>query len=847
MKGNKIEGIINGFRKMRVGQSLEQSVKRNLQKFAKIRVIRVLQKYYDYLFKTHKKKTWTAIVILLIIYWRILPNPLFNDPTSYVLEAKNGDLLAARIATDEQWRFPETEVVPEKFAKAIVTFEDKRFWVHPGVDPIGIGRAIIQNIREGSVVSGGSTLTMQVIRLSRKGKSRSLWEKGIEAILATRLEVGYRKSSILKLYASHAPFGGNVVGIDAASWRYYGKSPELLSWSEAATLAVLPNAPALIHPGRNRAALEAKRNRLLDKLLANGDLDSTTCQLAKTEPIPEDPLPLPKLAPHLLDRAFANYFNQKTINNSAFRQTRLQTTIDKNIQKRVNQIVQGHYETLSGNGIHNISALVLNVETGETVAYVGNVNYYKRNENHGQSVDVITAPRSTGSILKPFLYAMMLDEGTITPTALVPDIPTQLHNYRPENYHQTYDGVIPAKRAISRSLNVPLIRMLQMYGLEKFHFNLQRLGMTTIQKEATHYGLPLILGGAEGNIWELTSIYASMGRTLNHVYSQNGLYNPHDFRMAHYLADTKIPEPKEKDFTEAPTRLSAASIYAAFEAMLEVERPNEDGSWDLFQSKKRVAWKTGTSFGFRDAWAIGVTPQYAVGIWVGNADGEGRPNLVGVKAAAPILFDIFDILKTPTWFDPPYDEMIEMPICAESGYREKDICEHIDTVWMPLSCQRSEVCPYHRVIHLDDNGKQVHGDCVTPSQMIHQPWFVLPPVEEFYYKTNNPSYQVLPNFRSDCQASIANQNPMRMIYPNQRNMKIFVPIELDGTLGKTIFSVAHRKPNTLIYWHLDNEYLGSTETFHEFALRPEPGKHRLTLVDESGNSVGVDFEILGGE
>jgi penicillin-binding protein 1C len=805
-----------------------------------------LKKYYTFLFKTHQRKTWTAIIILLIIYWRILPNPLFNDPTSYVLEDKKGNLLAARIATDGQWRFPETEAVPEKFAKAIITFEDKRFWYHPGVDFISIGRAIVQNVKARSIESGGSTLTMQVVRLSRKGKSRNLWEKGIEAILATRLEVGYRKSSILELYASHAPFGGNVVGIDAASWRYYGKSPTLLSWGEAATLAVLPNAPALIHPGRNRDALEAKRNRLLDKLLANGDMDSTTCQLAKTEPIPEDPLPLPQLAPHLLDRAFANYFNPKTKNDKNFQQTRIRTTLDKNIQQRVNEIVQRHYETLSGNGINNIAALVLNVETGETVAYVGNVNYYERGENHGQSVDIITASRSTGSLLKPFLYALMLDEGKITPTALVPDIPTQLHNYRPENYNQSYDGAIPAKRAISRSLNIPLIRMLQMYGLEKFHFNLQNLGMTTIQKTATYYGLPLILGGAEGNLWELTSIYASMGRTLNHVYTQNGLYNSYDFRMANYLADTEIPKIEEKDLTKVPSKLSAAAIYTAFEAMLEVERPNEDGSWELFNSKKRIAWKTGTSFGFRDAWAIGVTPQYAVGIWVGNADGEGRPNLVGVKAAAPILFDIFDILKTPKWFDAPYDEMIEMPICAESGFRNKGICEHIDTVLMPITCQNSPVCPYHQIAFLDAKGNRVHGDCVTPSQMIRKSWFVLPPVEEYYYKTNNPNYQVLPSYRADCQTSIANDNPMRMIYPNQNNMKIFVPIELDGTLGKTVFSVAHRKPKTTIYWHLDNEYLGSTETFHQFGLRPEAGKHRLTLVDESGNSVGVDFWILGG-
>lgn len=802
-----------------------------------------IQKVYQFLFKQHKRKTWFVLFFLLIVYWRILPNPLFDDPTSYVLEDRKGELLGARIAADGQWRFPETQEVPDKFAKAIVAFEDKRFWYHPGIDPIGIGRAIKQNIQNRSVVSGGSTITMQVIRLSRKDKSRSLWEKFIEAILATRLEISYKKSSILKLYASHAPFGGNVVGIDAAAWRYFGKSPDLLSWSEAATLAVLPNAPALIHPGRNRNALEAKRNRLLDKLLERGDIDSTTCILAKTEPLPQKPLPLPQLAPHLLNRVFA-YFDDK---DGQSQRTQAQTTINRALQQRVNDILLQHYESLSGNGIHNAAALVIDTKTGETLAYLGNIEGDYSDENHGQRVDIITAPRSTGSILKPFLYAMMLDEGIITPTALVPDIPTQLHSYRPENYKQTYDGAVPAKTAISRSLNVPLIRMLQQYGLEKFHFNLQKLGMTTLTKNAKHYGLPLILGGAEGSLWELTSIYASMGRTLNHAYTENGLYNPNDFRPAHYLAKANEEEIATVKWVEEPPKLSAAAIYTAFEAMLEVERPAEDGSWEIFQSKKRIAWKTGTSFGFRDAWAIGVTPQYTVGVWVGNADGEGRPDLVGVKAAAPILFDIFDVLKTPKWFDAPFDELVEMPICSESGFREKSICEHIDTILAPKTCERSAVCPHHQTVHFDQDNNRVHGNCVTPSQMTHKSWFVLPPVEEFYYKTHNPNYQILPPYRSDCQASINNENPMRLIYPNQNNMRIFVPIELDGTLGQTVFAAAHRKPNTTIYWHLDNEFLGSTDTFHEFELRPAPGKHQLTLVDESGNSVSVAFEILDRE
>ena len=355
------------------------------------------------LFQKHKRKTFAFLGILIVAYWFCLPFPLFQDPTSMVLEDVEGNLLGARIASDGQWRFPQTDSVPEKFEKAIIEFEDRRFYSHPGVDPIGIARAFSQNIKAGKIVSGGSTLSMQVIRISRKGKSRSIFQKMIEIIQATRLEIKFSKENILSLYASHAPFGGNVVGIDAASWRYFGKKPQLLSWAEAATLAVLPNSPALIHPGRNRQALLEKRNRLLDRLLEKGDINKLTCELAKEESLPEKPLPLPQLAPHLLERAYAENFRGKKN-----KRTRFRSTINKDLQNHVNRILANHQRRLKDNLIHNIAAVIVEVETGNIVAYAGNV---KSGKKHNEAVDVIKAERSTGSILKPFLYAMMLDEG----------------------------------------------------------------------------------------------------------------------------------------------------------------------------------------------------------------------------------------------------------------------------------------------------------------------------------------------------------------------------------------------------------------------------------------------------
>lgn len=781
-----------------------------------------------------RPKTSIAVAFLLLLWLFCLPRPLFQKPLSTVLEDRTGELLGARIAADGQWRFPTSDSLPNKYERCVVAFEDKRFWYHPGIDPLSMARALWLNVRQGRVVSGGSTLTMQVIRLARDNPSRTLWEKIVEVFMATRLELTNSKRKILRLYASNAPFGGNVVGLEAASWRYYGKRPGLLTWAESATLAVLPNSPALIHPGRNRSALLEKRNRLLQKLWEEGAISASECDYAKEEPLPEQPLPLPQLAPHLLDRLM--------LDRSMMASNRFHSSLVKNLQERVSEILARRQELYRGNDIHNLAAVVIDVPTGEVLAYVGNVT--GAGKDHGESVDVLTAPRSTGSILKPYLYALALENGDILPNALLHDVPTQLGDYRPENYYETYDGAVPAKRALIRSLNVPFVLLLQQYGLEKFHFGLQRLGLSTLNKPPSHYGLSLILGGAEANLIDITNTYACMARRLGSFYDQNGRYAPDDFRGP-ALQETKTGI--AKSLGKEAGLLSAGSIWHTFEAMREVERPNSAGEWELFRASRQVAWKTGTSFGFRDAWAAGVTPRYAVGVWVGNADGEGRPGLLGVEMAAPVLFEIFQQLPQESrWFDPPYDDMAQVPLCRQSGFRASDLCES-DTVWVPKSSLKASVCTFHQMLHLDPTGLwQVTSECESPAMMEHRPWFVLPPIEEYYFKGKNPGYVSPPPFRDDCKGSQAAQShtPMQLIYPKHPT-RIYVPVDLDGKLGSTVFQVAHRSRSAEIFWHLDGNYLGTTTVFHQMALQPPVGKHTLALVDRDGYRLEQTFEIIG--
>lgn len=786
------------------------------------------------LFTTYRRYTLSVLAILFIAWWFCLPRPLFKDPLSIVLEDNKGALLGARIAEDGQWRFPFQETVPKKFEQAIITFEDKRFYKHPGVDLIALLRATQQNLKKGKVVSGGSTLSMQLIRLSRKGKPRTVFQKFVEMIKATRLEVAYSKTEILARYAAYAPMGGNVVGIEAASWRYFGKSAQLLSWAEAAMLAVLPNSPSLIHPGKNRKALFDKRNRLLKKMQEAGIFDESTYQLAILEPIPQKPVPLPRLAPHLLDRAAKEIFTQQN------QRTKIQTTIDRSLQKNLNEIVKNHHRNLSGNNIHNLAAMVIEVETGNIIAYVGNVP--GTGGKHSEAVDITAAPRSTGSILKPFLYAVMLDEGELLPGSFVSDIPIYMNGYRPENFYPKYDGLVPADQALSRSLNVPFVRMLQDHGIEKFHHHLQKLGLTTITQSPDHYGLPLILGGAEAKLYDLTNTYACMSRTLANFQKYDGRYDEQEFRKANYLSAIKVPKPSLGPQHQV---VSASAIYSTFEAMRRLERPTSSGQWEQFTSSHQIAWKTGTSFGFRDAWAIGTTSKYTVGVWVGNADGEGRRGLVGVKAAAPVLFDIFELLPASNWFERPYDEMRKIPTCQISGLKASKHCP-VDSSWVPLSGLKTEICKYHQLIHLDDSEQyQVNSDCYSPSEMKHRPWLVLPALEAHYYQTISADFQPLPPFRSDCNKSTS-ISPMQFIYPD-RSLKIYVPVDLDGQLSRTVFKVAHRDMKTEIHWHLDNEYIGSTQDFHHLEMNPTQGKHLLTIVDEKGERLSRHFEILAKE
>lgn len=771
-------------------------------------------KLFSFLRK-HKKKS-VVIGILLVVYYFSLPKQLFNDPTSTVVTSNTNELLGATIATDGQWRFPELDSVPNKFKQCILQFEDAHFYNHFGFNPVSIGKAFLENRKAKRIVRGGSTITQQVIRLSRKNKQRTYFEKLTELLLATRLEFRYSKEKILNLYASHAPFGGNVVGLEMAAWRYFKLEPSQLSWAESATLAVLPNAPSLIYPGKNQEKLKTKRNRLLRKLYKKQIIDSLTYVLAIEESLPEHPHKVPRLASHFVQEIKKKHSGK-----------RIHSSIDMFVQKQVYQLSKQHYELMKQNEVYNLAVLVLDVKTRKVVAYIGNAPTDKK---HQKDVNNVIAPRSTGSTLKPLLYAHMLQTGDLLPTQLVKDIPTEIAGYTPKNFDLSFDGAVPANEALTRSLNIPAVRMLRRYGLEKFREDLKEYRIQHINKSADYYGLSLILGGAEASLWDLCKTFAGYAGTVYHYEEIGHKYYQKEFKNPTYLYNEEVAYGK---VSTSPSIIDAGSAYVTLNTLTEVKRPLSDQAWKYYDSSQKIAWKTGTSFGNKDAWAIGTTPKYTVGVWIGNSDGEGRPDVTGVGSAAPLMFRVFDILPKSDWFLEPYEDLVEIAVCNQSGQIALPICPST-TKRVSKNGVRGSSCMYHKEVQLDAlKNYRVNSNCEAVANIHKTSWFVLPPLVAYYYKQRNPNYKKLPEMKPGCMA--IEKNVIDFIFPTKRTTKLSLTKGNNGKLNPVVLKLTHANPNAKIYWYVDNQFVKETSEYHELAITPDIGEHIITVIDDSGN------------
>lgn len=732
--------------------------------------------------KIKTRLKWAAVMVAvstLLLWLFCLPRNLFDDvPYSTVVTSAEGDLLGARVSDDGQWRFPPCESVPEKFAKALIEYEDRSFRSHFGISLRGIGRAILQNIRNSRVVSGGSTISMQTIRLHRR-KPRTIAEKITEMFMATRLESRYSKDEILRLYASHAPFGGNVVGIDAAVWRYLGNNGNDMSWAEAATLAVLQNAPSTIHLHKNRDKLLAKRNRLLRRLFDKGELSEDDYELAVDEPLIGTPHPMPSMAPHLVEHYHRIRHGERTT-----------TAIRHTLQQRTENVVSAWRTELSMSGIQDLAIVVAEVESGEIIAYCGNADIQA--DRSGKWVDIARSPRSSGSILKPLLYCAALQEGIVMEHTLLPDVPTDFGGFAPKNFDGQFAGVIPANQALALSLNVPNVYLLKKFGVARFASLLQKCGLSTLNRPVGDYGLSLVLGGAEVTLLDVVNCYTRMIRR----------------EPIFPLSDPVV-------------------VYAMLDAMREVNRPDQL-DYSRVSNAQNIAWKTGTSYGARDGWAIGITPDYVVGVWVGNADGTGVASLTGARTAGPVMFDIFNLLPNSGWFKEPHGAKAK--VCLKSGHIAGKYCSETAMRLRPANGLKSDKCPYCKEIPVSLDHKRLVTNFSEPMEM--KSYFILPPLQKYYFKLQHAGY-VDPPSHPDAA------NKIKFIYP-ANGAVVSLPTDDEHMI---ICKATHSSPTATLFWHFDNNYIKSTSDIHQIQLSPTEGIHHLTIIDDSGSEASIEFVV----
>jgi penicillin-binding protein 1C len=410
----------------------------------------------------------------------------------------------------------------------------------------------------------------------------------------------------------------------------------------------------------------------------------------------------------------------------------------------------------------------------------------------------------------------MISNGVITPKRLIADTPLSINGFTPHNFNKNFSGAVQADEAIIQSLNVPLVRMLSLYTVGRFMEDLKWLGMKSLRYDEEYYGASLILGGAEVSLWDLCQMYRCLA------------YN--------------LKEDCDSSEVKGQRRISRAATWFAFEAMSKLNRPEEESEWRHFSSMKNIAWRTGTSWGSRDAWSVGVTPKYIVGVWVGNATGEGRAGMTGVGFAAPVMFDVFSLLDDSGWFSPPYGEMEQVRVCKKSGYVASTICEDVSVEYLPESANLTSSCPFCQWVHLSKDGRwQLNSSCVSISEIETKPWFVLPAAQEYYYKYRHADYRQLPPFREDCEGSKIDQ--IDLIYP-EHNMMMVIPRGFDGSLEKVVCEAVSRRTDAVLYWHLDQQFVGETGNgIHQIALAPSLGEHILSVVDDLGNRKTISFEV----
>ncbi|MCF8374101.1 MAG: penicillin-binding protein 1C [Bacteroidales bacterium] len=757
------------------------------------------------------KRGVIGIIGLLCIF--ILADLIFplkiNIPYSTLITDKNDEVFHAFLSPDDKWRmFIKLDEISNQLEKTILHKEDKYFYYHPGINPAAIIRAGINNITQNRRTSGASTITMQVARLLNP-KERSYSNKLREMFRALQLELHFSKKEIFQLYLNLVPYGGNIEGVKAASYLYFGKSPDHLSLAEITVLAIIPNRPTSLRIGYADEYIQQERNRWLQQFKEDGLWDDGIIADAIDEPFDGYRRDRPRLVPHLANRLFREYPSKAII----------ETAIDLSIQQKTEKIVKDYSYSLYAKNIHNAAVLILDNKSHEVLAYLGSSDFY--DNQHAGQVDGIRAIRSPGSTLKPFLYGKCFEAGLITPKSVVSDLPVNFYGYQPENYTGHYNGMVTVEYALINSLNVPAVNLLDQYSIEKFTENLAGAGFDQIKKDEPKLGLSLILGGCGVSLEELCNLFSA--------FSNSGL-------MIHASLSS------EEEKTDSLLVLSPGAAFMVTEILTQLNRPDFPQQWQNIAHLPRIAWKTGTSYGRRDAWSIGYNHNYTVGVWVGNFSGEGVPGLSGADAAAPLLFSIFNAIDRESdknWNQPP-DDVDFRYICTESGLMPSDFCDNQIIDYFIPEISSSEKCRHLKTIFINpDSTLSYCSACMPASGFIKAKYPNYSPALIEYFEQNQIKYQKIPPHNADCEKVFTLGAPA--ITSPTENAEYF----LSPDYGLQLCLKCQAAPDVeTVYWYINNKFIAESEPGQNLFSKVPEGKVKISCSDDKGRNTDIEVNVV---
>lgn len=744
-------------------------------------------------------------MVFFYLHW-LFPLP---DAVSYsvVVRDAGGNVVNAFLSPDDKWRMRTgLEEISPLLRKTIIAKEDRYFYHHPGINPLAMARAAINNVLRLKRTSGASTITMQVAR-ALEPRPRNIWAKVVEVFRAFQLEWTYSKAEILQLYLNLVPYGGNIEGVKAASLLYFNKEPNHLSLAEIAALSIIPNRPSSMVMGRDNAFIKKERNRWLQKFAADRVFSKDEIEDALAEPLTAYRRTVPHFLPHLSYRL-----------SRMSGQPEIRTTILLNTQLKVEKLTADYVRGLRLSGIRNAAVVVLDNKSGAVISYVGSADVTDTTD--GGQVNGAAAVRQPGSTLKPLLYALCMDEGLLTPKTVVNDVPVAYAGYAPENYDRTFRGAVTVSYALENSLNIPAVRSLKALGKDKLLQALGHCHFKQIQKDQHKLGLSTVLGGCGATLEELTGLFAA--------FANEGVYRPLRFMQT----DTQA---------RPAAVFSPEAAYLITEALSKVGRPDFPINWAATERMPRIAWKTGTSFGRRDAWSIGYNRNFTVGVWCGNFSGLGAPGLSGANTATPLLFKIFNTIdydSNSDWYSPPAGCEWRQ-VCSETGLPPGPACANLVTDYFIPMVSTTRTCSHLKEVKLSADHAISYCEACAPALGYTKKKYAVyePELLQHLVQSGRP-YEAIPVHNPACERVFRGDGPV-ITFP-QSGAEYFLDKEAPEPLQLTAQAAADV---VKIYWYINDRFYKACGRGEKQFLVPEKGPVKITCSDDKGRSRSIWIKV----